>query len=483
MRTLRLPSLALCLLLVGLLATPAEARKGARSGEPVVLEGAELERLVGMDPEKLLAFRLRDREGKRDGKWRQVPVQVDERKSVDFGENPPANPGPGAGGTVYGTAPAGHQALQYADPRTFVGADPDSSLDPDDEVALMSEDAGDRARNRDGHPRGVKQGGATRIKLSDPLGGPKGYLYLYRSQGRLRGDAGKDYVDYTFALASGEYKATYRRGDGPNPESSRIVTDAYEAGFSDRWLYDTLAIRSAGANGVDILDGFKFQFGPDTCVRSEETFSNAEGAFVANIDGPVRAIRSYVGANSGPYTQRTNVFYGSRHVIVTDLRVHAVPGPLIYHDLSPAAIGSSFQSSSSLTPVIVDGVGDSVDPALAEWQLWSGAGGSLFAADRVESSFMDALLANASSFYLDDSTPPHEQCWGDSQALGQFGLRSTTSMPNTDPRLSERPDFLRATTTEILSGPGLGTEQAGRWSAELDAPLVARAKRFSKLSR
>ena len=48
----------------------------------------------------------------------------------------------------------------------------------------------------------------------------------------------------------------------------------------------------------------------------------------------MRAIRSYVGANSGPLTERTHVFYRDRYTIVTDLRVHAVPGPLTYHDLS-----------------------------------------------------------------------------------------------------------------------------------------------------
>ena len=101
--------------------------------------------------------------------------------------------------------------------------------------------------------------------------------------------------------------------------------------------------RSGEASGVDILDGFKFQFGPTQCGRSEATFNDAEGAFVANVDGPVRAIRAYVGANSGPLTERTDVFWPDRHEIITDLRVHSgIPGPMIYHDLSDAGLGMTY---------------------------------------------------------------------------------------------------------------------------------------------
>ena len=74
---------------------------------------------------------------------------------------------------------------------------------------------------------------------------------------------GKDYVDYGFRLTSGEYKPTYRRADGPNPETSTVTTGAYEIGFSDRWFFDALAITAGGASGAEILDGFKFGFAPD----------------------------------------------------------------------------------------------------------------------------------------------------------------------------------------------------------------------------
>src|SRR4051812_29365351 len=300
-------------------APAASAAKQTRP-DPVVLAGSALPDLGGVTADELVAFRYRDAKH-RKGRWKQVPVQLDERKEIDFGSVPPSNSAVGTEGTVYGTAPIGVTEVQYADPSTFVGADPVAGLDGDDEVALIASDAGDEAGRRVKRPKGTA-GSATAVKIADPLGGPKGRVYLYRSKGGLDPAAGKDYVDYEFRLTSADYRSTYRRADGPNPETSTITTAGYEIGFSDRWYYDSLAIKAGGAGGADILDGFKFGFAPTTCTRSEATFNDAEGAFVANLDGPVRAIRSYVGANSGPLTERTHYFYPDRHLIVTDLRVH-----------------------------------------------------------------------------------------------------------------------------------------------------------------
>ncbi len=461
---------------VGMLVAAPSASAGYQGrGDPVVLSGAALATLDGVPASELAAFRHRDpKHGK--ARWKQVPVQLDERKLVDFGGAPGGNAAPGVDGTVYGTAPIGQQALQYADPSTFVGADPVAGLDSDDEVAVIASDSGEKAGKNAERPKGVRRKTETRVKLSDPLGGPNGFLYLFASKGGLDPSAGKDYVRYTFDLASGDYKSTYKRADGPNPESSTIDTDAYSIGFSDRWFYDALAIKAGGASAVDILDGFKFQFGPLTCQRSEATFNDAEGAFVANLDGPVRAIRSYVGANSGPLTERTHIFYPDRHLVVTDLRVHPVPGPMIYHDLSAAGLGMTYLDSLNPAGVAVDGSPEALADGVASWRLWTGAQGSLFSADRAEGSFAAELLADGHDWYLDDSTPaPNLQCWGDAEAYGQGGLRSTYSMPNTDPR-STPTDTLKTTTTDILSGPGMTAAVANQLAVGLNAPLQTTIK-------
>lgn len=481
-------AVAALLVALGPLASPAAAAdRPLRPGEPVTLTGADLGALLGAAPESVVAFahERRDRGGRRGrGGWRQVPVQIDERLVSDFGTGPnQGRPRPGVGGTVYGTEPSGLTALQYADPGTFVGPDPDRRFDADDELTFMAADAGGRLK-RPGRkrPRGVRGARPVEIRISDPISARRRgsrrrgrSLYLFRSSGKRRPSAGLDYVAYDFNLLSGDYRTTYQRADGPNPEASSVTTGRYTVGYSDRWSFDRLHIHSGSRVGPDILDGFKFGFGPGVCNRSEDTFNDAEGAFAANIDGPVRAIRSYVGANSGPRTQRTDFFYEDRHLIVTDLRVHAVPGPLIYHDLSQAGVGMTFRSSSSAAPVAVDGVPDDVSSEAAEWQLWSGTQGSLFAADRLESSVRERVLANAGLFYLDDSTPPYRQCWGDQQALAQAGFISTTPLPNTDPGRGPAETF-RGTTTDILAAGPVGPRRAERWSEQIDTPLRARVR-------
>lgn len=468
---------ALCCLLAPVGASAAE--KPSRT-DPVVVEGGALGMLNGVAPGNVVAFRYRRTESGRHERWRQIPVQVDERAFVDFGSAPAGNATPGSDGTVYGTAPIGYGALQYTDPDTFVGADSNPHLDGDDEVVVMAGDAGDRSRRRTEPPKGVGSRGATRLKIADPLGGEPRFVYLFRSKGGLSPDAGRDYVDYDFSLSSGEYKSTYRRADGPNPETSRISTSVYDAGFSDRWYFDQLAIKAGGASSVDVLDGFKFGFGPNTCGRTEETFNDAEGAFVANVDGPVRAIRSYVGANSGPITERTHFFYRDRHEIVTDLRVHSgIPGPMTFHDLSAAGIGATYRDSTNPGGVPVDGVPDSLGDALPAWRLWTGSQGSLWSADRAEGSFAAELLAAARGWYLDDETPSNVQCWGDQQAYGQSGTWSTYPPPNTDPRIGGTAT-LRESTTDLMAAPGATAATGERWSSELDAPLEVAARRLER---
>jgi hypothetical protein len=419
--------------------------------DPVVMTGVQLPRLLGSAPESLVAYRYKPGKGRhsKPGRWVAVPVQVDERAVVDFGQTPTA--APGSQGTVYGTAPVGATELQYADPNTFVGPDPDPKLDANDEVAFMASDTGRRAPPKAKRPGRVLRGGATRVVVQDPLTSAKSWIYLFRANGPAKQPA--DYVTYDFHLLSGNYKQTYHRNAGPNPEASTISTANYSAGFSDRWFFDALAIAGGGASRADILDGYKFAFAPGSCGRSEATFNAGEGAFVVNKDGPVRAIRSYIGANSGPYTERTDLFYGDRHEILTDLRVHPVPGLFSQYDMSPAATGMTYYDQQHQGGVPVDGVPDTLPGTIPSlWHLWKGPQGTLFVNDQLKSSFAAAFLANATAFYMDDSTPPISQCWGDSQQIGAAGLSSTagSGIPATIPGA---PDYLRSISTNLMLPP------------------------------
>ena len=443
-----------------------------RPDDPVVLTGHDLPRLVGAPPYGLAAYRFK---AKGKGKWVRVPVQVDERALVDFGTHPGNNAIPGTPGSVYGNgAPTSLAALQYVDPGTFTDRDQNPWLDFDDEVAMMAFDAGAKVPKGFGPPPRVNPQGATAITIKDPVGGGRGWIYLFRAGSKLK-PLKTDYVDYDFRLVSGDYKTTYRRADGPNPETSTVRTADYRAGYSDRWFLDTLAIDAGSAGGQDVLDGFKSGFVPGNCGRSEATYNDAEGAFVANIDGPVRAIRSYVGANSGPRTERTDVFYRSRFDVRIDLRVHPIASILSYIDMGPGALGMTYRSNLVPGGVPVDGVNDAVPAAPASWHLWSGAPGSLFSASAVTASFATGAAAG---FYRDEQNTSITQCWGDDDLYGSAGtfVDPPAGIPNTDPSVSPTAT-LHAEAINVVGAPGTSAGDGDLLSRRVHAGPQATAKR------
>ena len=61
-------------------------------------------------------------------------------------------------------------------------------------------------------------------------------------------------------------------------------------------------------------------------------------------------------------------------------------------------------------------------------------------------------------------------CWGDNDAFGQAGYRSTYPPPNTDPRLGTA-GTLRSMTTDVVAAPGATARDAEAVAQRLDAPL------------
>lgn len=405
-----------------------------RPADPVVLTGADLPRLQGAAPGKVLAFHYLN------NAWKQVPVQVDERAVLDLAK--PKN-----------AAPVGHTFLTYTDPNTFTGPDPDATLDANDEVAFMGIDSGVKAPAGSAPP-GVVAGSGVEVRIVDSLGEPSpSYLYLFRQTGNLDPAAGKRYVNYTFNLLSGDYKTTYRLGAGPNPENSTVSTDFYSHHFSDRWKDDALRITAPQSSGVDILDRHKNLFAPGNCVRSEDTFSNGAGAMIANKNGPVRAIRSYIGANSGVYTHREHLFYQRRHDVTTFLRVHAIPGVMDFFDYAPAGSGLTYRSSADARGVTIDGVQDSPTPGTLAWESVDGPQGSL---GIVHTFDTDIAPLTRTSYYLDKQTPgggAETQCTGDASSYGASGQWVTSALPNTDPTIGAA-NRLRVTRSLFYDSPG-----------------------------
>lgn len=414
---------------LGLLSTACNYAYGpllSRVDGVVVLTGAQANVAgLGLEPDRAVAYRW-DGAG---NQWVQVPVQIDERAVVDFGNQPGNNSTPGTVGTVYGSSgTSGVTATVYTDANTWVGADSDPTIDADDEIVVLARDAGPQAPAATPAPAGTIGGVGRELAIVDPDGGTPGYIYFFYGAAGADPSAGEDHVAYTFSLDAGNYLDDYLRADGPNPESSTVVTDNYSMGMSDRWITDEL--RSNWGTGVDILDGHKARFGFNTCGRSNVTFADGEGAFIANIDGPIRGIRSYIGANSGPLTQRTEYFYEDRYEQVTDLRVHAIPGVMSFWDWSAAASGMEHGSSALTGTVTVDGTPDTVGTSTASWEFLEGAQGDLTMA----STFSGTYTPTLEQIYVDDTTPPFTECWGDGGYYGAFGQDITSGIPNTDPR-------------------------------------------------
>ncbi len=474
--------------------TGVAAASGAvagREADPVVLTGAQTPALIGIAPDEVVAFSW-------NGAWKQIPVQVDERKIADYR-------------VIRNTTEfASFKGEVYADPGTWTGADGvpqmtvgslavpvegttgDANLDQDDEIALMSKDSGLSARGKP-DPAGVDGTTRTPVRIKDPLANAaESFVYLFEKTSGLDPAAGTDYVsydlEYTPALVPDYFEGydfdPLPGGDangtpgspGPvnNPEASVVETGLYSQTFPGKWMVDGLRPTTPGATGVDILDGDKSTVGTTNCERNELTFSRGGGGVIAAIDGPVRAIRSYIGANSGTYTQRDQIYYEGLADTETHLRVHpGISDVITAMDYSEDAFGMTYRNSLNPAGVKVDGVPDpGVKLGELSWEQMSGEQGSITLVSRVQTDIESAVLT---SYYQDDFTPTENAitCSGDGHAIGASGPRiNGTGSANTDPVLAPPVKYLTATRQTYVDPIGATKEVAIHHSQQVDSPLV-----------
>lgn len=412
------PSLTIALALLGALALPAASSAsvwGSRSADPIVASGASVPALLGSSPQRILAYRYADK------RLRQVPLQVDERKFFDVGN-------------AYQPAlPSGEQTLVYADAAMSAGADNDLGFDSNDEVALLGSSVAGKAPSNVALPSALRGRPHQWLKVRDPIGGESGYVLLGEARAGVKIDqaAGSHPLKYKFALSSGQPYSSYRRAQGPNPEASSLTTPTYSLGFSDRWMKDRLNIRAKDSNRVDILDMHKSMISASSCGRSERTFSDGEGAFLTNRVGPVRAIRDFIGANSGPYTERRELMYPAREDVETFLRVHAIGTVVDFLDYSAGSSGMTYRNNFNTAGVTVDGRPDSLAGGLPSWSQVSGKQGTLTVSYSHATNIVGLPMTG---YYVDSSHPTAPQCTGDSASYGASGAAVTSGMTTTEPR-------------------------------------------------
>lgn len=480
--TSSLPRLALllvlsaCAVLVASPRGPAQAAAPStltRQLDPVVFTGAQVPSLEGIAPGDLVAFRW-------DGGWEQIPVQVDERDVVDFGQ-------------VYNGGYGGVSEEQYTDPDTFTGPDSNPAIDHNDEIVFMAKDAGGKL-DTESDPAGVMSFSRVEVRIDDPLDGGTGYVYLFRKAGGLDPGAGQQYVTYDFVLLSGDYKETYQRYGGPggdhgpqvNAEDSLVTTSAYQRHWSWRWTNDGLRIFLG--SGVDILEKRDYWIVPGNCSRHNATFNADEGVFFANISGPVRAIRSYMGANSGPLTQGEHIYYEQREDAIITARVHERSATgIFFSDYSADAYGMTYADSNNPSGVTIDGVPDTVTAGALDWDMVTGPQGSLVSLGMMETDIPD-YLDGLTSYYRDEAGTSLRICQeceeaptgacpavgatNDAHLIGAHGAWGTGPLPNTDPRTPPYSN-LKVTLVTYYDGPGLDAADAQLRRDWVDNPLVA----------
>lgn len=456
-RTRKWRTLAIVALVPGLLALAGCTRFGAslsRPGDPVVLDGTAVPKLLGATVARVVGFSW-------DGSaWHQIPVQIDERDLVNPGQilhRAPASWAKKADGTnytvlSYTATPAAVPG--YTSWPTYTPVDSKPWFDSNDQLSFLADDSGLKVSAGTAAPAHTNAGIREEVKATDPQNSSAtGYVYLFLSNtaALTGGSGGTSGVVYNFSLDSGNYATTYKMGTGAlapnnvaalNPEHSTIKTSAYTLNYGDRWLNNGATIAGGTPAGVSMLERGRYQFAPGVCGRSEDTFDGTatnpyEGGFVANISGPVRAIRSYIGANSGEYTVNTDIFYPQREDSITDLRVHSIPSIMAFDDFTTAVTGMKYSDDQN-SNVPINGVGDTIAAAhAAAWQMVSGGAGSIVTTRNIATNITGLTQ---STYYLDQNPASPAPCTGDAAAWGQNGIRVDGpggAIPCTDPTRAE----------------------------------------------
>ena len=388
-----------------------------RPNDPVVLTGAQLSTFSSLQPNQIVGFKYVN------GTWTQIPIQVDEMALLDI-----VIPyGPLASQAGYPPSPSNPKILMYCDPTTFTGNDQNPSFDSDDELVFMAKDAGGQS---DGStPQGVVVGTCSEVLITDPLGGV-GYVYLFQNDGSLQQGAGVSYVTYTSNLSSTPGFPV--NADITNNENTLITTSKYSWKFSAEWVSDEFKLIIG--NNTNLLDRYKNFFADGNCIRHEDAFSAAQNAYVTVKAGPIRVIRSYMGAVSGPLTQRTHWFYEGRQDIATDLRVHNINSIIDAFDYNSNANGMIYRNNLNPNGVTINGQPDAVTLGALQWEQVSGNQGTISILHRNTTNIVTPTDGNFTSYYDDNSANPASNCTGDGQAWGTSGVRATfTGSICTDP--------------------------------------------------
>jgi len=398
-----------------------------RSKDPIVLRGVAIPCMAGIAPDSIVAFRF-------NGNWEQIPVQIDEIAVKEIK-------------TPYGIYDCVDRSSEninwevefYVDDNTYTGLDDNPTFDDNDELVFMAKDTGKKLDTNQ-CPNGVKTNTQCEITVRDPLTNLIwGYVYLFQQDGSLQQSAGKQYVQYEYSYEE-DYKTAYQicvfSGTNNNPEKSVVSTSEYEIGFSQRSVEDLLRIKAGNANQKDILDRHQIFINENTCSRNEQIFSDGKGVIVTNKVGPVRAIRSVMGAASGTFTEKIVRFTQYRADYTIHYRLHTANGYSDIFDFNEAALGMTYHNNRNPQAVVIDGIQDELDISQPNtWELITGEQGSLvttFAYQTdinigTEQAYQAGIVeGTVLSYYSDAGNNARYTCTGDGKQFGSTGITLAT---------------------------------------------------------
>jgi hypothetical protein len=149
-----------------------------------------------------------------------------------------------------------------------------------------------------------------------------------------------------------------------------------------------------------------------------------------------------------------------------------------FFDYSPAAAGMTYFNDLNTGGVTIDGVPDSLTDGPIQWQMVTGAQGTVVVASDISTNIPAFAYT---SYYLDDATPgggSETQCTGDAFAYGSSGVFVNQAIPCTDPWLGCT-NWLDTTATLYYAPPSQSVETAMTLAARADAPLAIATTPFT----
>ena len=200
---------------------------------------------------------------------------------------------------------------------------------------------------------------------------------------------------------------------------------------------------------------------------------------MVSIGGPVRAIRSYIGANSYKWTVNTDIFYPDREDSVTELRGHAgLPGFAGADDLATNLTGMTYSDAAN-TGLTIDGVPDTSTPPRpprrrAGIELADGLGGRGLARHDPLARHRHHAASSSPPSTSTRRRPARRPCTGDASYWGQFGTSTVSpvnNVPITDPTLIAVPNNFLAHRFRYFAGPNTPAAAAAGLEAQTKSPI------------